>query len=183
MGIWHVFYADWQMECCGTPFSVGDEVSWPLLLNDSGDLLDGDWDDELAKVVGEVADVEGIRVLREETGLTVALHEDPVDVMPPESLGEDRPGDWVRLVGLLTVERHGGEWPEARGRVRALRVVSQEYAETDPGSRTWHPVPGTRSLRPVKTCPKWFTDPDPPTPGRGRRETGALVTLEIPGHG
>ncbi|QTD98155.1 DUF6578 domain-containing protein [Streptomyces cyanogenus] len=26
-----VFYAHWQMECCGTPFAVGDEVSWRLV--------------------------------------------------------------------------------------------------------------------------------------------------------
>ncbi|MFF5531261.1 DUF6578 domain-containing protein [Streptomyces cinerochromogenes] len=26
-----VFYADWQMECCGTPFAVGDEVAWRLV--------------------------------------------------------------------------------------------------------------------------------------------------------
>ncbi|MEV6049471.1 DUF6578 domain-containing protein [Streptomyces sp. NPDC052107] len=26
-----VFYEDWQMECCGTPFAVGDEVSWKLV--------------------------------------------------------------------------------------------------------------------------------------------------------
>ncbi|MEU7482378.1 DUF6578 domain-containing protein [Streptomyces sp. NPDC042319] len=25
-----VFYEDWEMECCGTPFSVGDRVSWAL---------------------------------------------------------------------------------------------------------------------------------------------------------
>ncbi|WP_338055560.1 MULTISPECIES: DUF6578 domain-containing protein [Streptomyces] len=29
MGLWHVFSADWQTECCGTPFPVGDEVSRP----------------------------------------------------------------------------------------------------------------------------------------------------------
>ncbi|POX40595.1 hypothetical protein C3486_13225 [Streptomyces sp. Ru73] len=23
-----VFYEDWEMECCGTPFSVGDRVTW-----------------------------------------------------------------------------------------------------------------------------------------------------------
>ncbi|MFF8727688.1 DUF6578 domain-containing protein [Streptomyces sp. NPDC015171] len=32
-----VFYADWQMECCGTPFAVGDEVRWPLVAADRED--------------------------------------------------------------------------------------------------------------------------------------------------
>ncbi|MEU6675654.1 DUF6578 domain-containing protein [Streptomyces sp. NPDC046925] len=30
MALWNVMYDDWQMECCGTPFSVGDEVTWQL---------------------------------------------------------------------------------------------------------------------------------------------------------
>ena len=30
MGSWQVFYESRQTECCGTPFSVGDEVTWPL---------------------------------------------------------------------------------------------------------------------------------------------------------
>ncbi|MER6677889.1 DUF6578 domain-containing protein [Streptomyces sp. NPDC000983] len=180
MGLWHVFYADWQMECCGTPFSVGDEVGWPLLLNDSGDVLGGDWPDHLAEVVGEVAQVGGIRVLRDGSGLTAALHEDPVDVLAPDEAGAERPGDRIRRAGLLTVERHGGEWPEVRGLVRAVSVVGQEYAEIPPCSGTWQPVPGERSLRAVDTCPKWFTDPAPPTGTRHHRETGALVTLEVP---
>jgi hypothetical protein len=29
-----VFYGDWQMECCGTPFAVGDEVAWKLVAVD-----------------------------------------------------------------------------------------------------------------------------------------------------
>ncbi|MFH8486069.1 DUF6578 domain-containing protein [Streptomyces longisporoflavus] len=30
MALWNVMYDDWQMECCGKPFSVGDEVAWQL---------------------------------------------------------------------------------------------------------------------------------------------------------
>lgn len=29
--IQRVFYEDWQMECCRTPFTVGDEVRWPVV--------------------------------------------------------------------------------------------------------------------------------------------------------
>ena len=32
-----VFYGDWQMECCGTPFHVGDEVGWRLVTVDERD--------------------------------------------------------------------------------------------------------------------------------------------------
>ncbi|MEV5598468.1 DUF6578 domain-containing protein [Streptomyces sp. NPDC052496] len=29
-----VLHRDWEMECCGTPFSVGDQVAWPLVFED-----------------------------------------------------------------------------------------------------------------------------------------------------
>ncbi|MGW5540088.1 DUF6578 domain-containing protein [Streptomyces sp. NPDC003998] len=36
-----VLYEDWQMECCGTPFAVGDEVSWPLVAYDAEAVREG----------------------------------------------------------------------------------------------------------------------------------------------
>ncbi|MFF4499467.1 DUF6578 domain-containing protein [Streptomyces sp. NPDC001401] len=180
MGLWHVYYAGWQMECCGTPFSVGDEVSWQLLFTDADGMLGGGWHEELSKVVGPVGDLpEGddedgsVRVLREETGLTVALG--------GESGADVGPGDRVRLVGLLSVEAHGDEWPEVSGRVRAVRVVSQEYAEMPPGSRSWEPVRGTgaRRFRSVDECPKWFADGERGEKGRRFMEAGVVVTLEV----
>ncbi|GGS11372.1 hypothetical protein GCM10010236_77320 [Streptomyces eurythermus] len=35
-----MFYEDWQMECCGRPFAVGDEVAWPLVAVDPGERRD-----------------------------------------------------------------------------------------------------------------------------------------------
>lgn len=178
MGLWQVFYEGWQMECCGTPFAVLDEVSWPLLLDDADGVLGGGWHDRLTRLVGsveEVPDAEGdaVRVLREETGLTVTLGGEP---------GADaRPGDRIRLTGLLTVERHGGAGPKVSGRVRAVQVVTQTYEETAPGSRSWHPVPGERRLRSVEHCPKWFTDGAPDERGRRSVEAGVMATLEVPG--
>ncbi|MFD8236471.1 DUF6578 domain-containing protein [Streptomyces sp. NPDC059696] len=171
-----MIYEDWQMECCGTPFSVGDEVSWPLLLEDAGHVFGGGWHDQLSKVCGPVEDVGGVRVVREETGLTVALGGDPDD----EEDRRPEPGDRIRSVGLLSVERHGARWPEAGGRVRAVQVLTQAYAETAPGSRTWQPVAGERRLRLVERCPKRFTE-GPREQGRQWRESGVLVTLEVPG--
>lgn len=170
MGLWHVFYADWQMECCGTPFSVGDEVSWPVLLSDADDVLGGGWHHQLTKLVGPVDEVradEGCgRVLREESGLVVGL--------PQGEPGDAGPGDRIRLVGLLTVETHGGRLPEVRGRVRCVQVVTQGYGATAPGSDTWEPVPGRRSLRSVDECPKWFGG------GREQSDAGVVATLEVP---
>ncbi|KOV71043.1 DUF6578 domain-containing protein [Streptomyces sp. MMG1121] len=34
MPLMKVFYEDWQMGCCGTPFAVGDEVAWKLVAVD-----------------------------------------------------------------------------------------------------------------------------------------------------
>ncbi|WP_369168869.1 DUF6578 domain-containing protein [Streptomyces sp. R28] len=176
MGLWHVFYDDWQMECCGTPFKVGDEVSWPLLFQSSDHALGGGWHDQLTKITGSVEDIpaeEGaVRVLREESGLVVALHQHSVDLVSQEELGDVRPGDRLRLVGLLTAEFHSDpDLPDTRGRVRAIQVLRQGYAAMAPGSLTRVPVPGERSLRSVGECPKWFADAD----------AGVLVTLEVPG--
>ncbi|MFF7310889.1 DUF6578 domain-containing protein [Streptomyces sp. NPDC008137] len=175
MRLWHVFYEDWQIECCGTVFSVGEEVSWPLLLQDSDRVLGGGWHDQLTKVAGPVEDVGGVRVLREATGLTVALGGDP----DSDEDRRPRPGDWTRSVGLLSVERHGGRWPEARGRVRAVQVLTQAWAESAPGSRSYEPVAGERWLRGVERCPKRFTETDDGRGGR-QRESGVIATLEVP---
>ncbi|MBR8641308.1 hypothetical protein KEF29_23255 [Streptomyces tuirus] len=181
MGLWHVFYEDWQMECCGKPFTVGDEVSWPLLLLDSDEVLGGGWHDQLSKVAGPVEDVGGVRVVREETGLTVAVAGDPDD----EEDRRPKPGDWTRSVGLLSVERHGAAWPEAGGRVRAVQVLTEAYAESPAGSRTWEPVAGKRRLRLVERCPKRFADREAQPGADGQRlrwrESGVVATLEVPG--
>lgn len=34
MPVWPVLVQDWQHECCGDPFSVGDEVAWTLVFLD-----------------------------------------------------------------------------------------------------------------------------------------------------
>ncbi|WP_219512596.1 DUF6578 domain-containing protein [Nonomuraea ceibae] len=41
---WNVWVADWQMQCCGEPFSVGATVSWTLVPADQA------W---LAQALGE----------------------------------------------------------------------------------------------------------------------------------
>ncbi|MFF2204577.1 DUF6578 domain-containing protein [Streptomyces sp. NPDC058145] len=42
MALKKVFYEEWQMGCCGEPFSVGDEIDWPLVDLDERQLLAGD---------------------------------------------------------------------------------------------------------------------------------------------
>ncbi|MEU1848807.1 DUF6578 domain-containing protein [Streptomyces sp. NPDC019990] len=176
MGLWHVIYEDWQMECCGTPFGTGDEVSWPLLLEDADHAFGGGWHDQLTEAAGLVEEAGGVRLLREESGLTVAVGADPDD----EEDRHPKPGDRIRSIGLLSAERHGAVWPEVAGRVRAVQVLTQAYAESAAGSRTWEPVAGRRRLRLVDRCPKWFADGGEGDRGLRWKEAGVMVTLEVP---
>ncbi|MGW1888788.1 DUF6578 domain-containing protein [Streptomyces sp. NPDC002004] len=183
MVLWNVFYADWQMECCGTPFAVGDEVSWPLLLLRPDDLPDAAaWRPEFSEIEGPVETRDSMPVVQVPGGPVVALQAAPY--------GDDGPGSaTVVRRGLLSVERHGAEWPPTVGRVRTIHIVTQVYAETRPGSRSYEPVPGERRLRPAEACPKWFggaTAVEPrgrknPGSGHHRSDTGVLVQLEVPG--
>jgi hypothetical protein len=69
--------------------------------------------------------------------------------------------------------------------VRAVQVLTQTWAETAPGSRSYEPVAGKRGLRAVERCPRWFTETEGEraADGRGRRscESGVVVTLDVPG--
>ncbi|PKT72364.1 hypothetical protein CW362_13900 [Streptomyces populi] len=176
MGLWRVFYADWQMECCGTPFSVGDEVTWPLLLDEGGETLGGGWSGAIAEITATAEHVRDdgaeMRVLRADDGLVVALSADPGDGAASDGDGTwPGPGRRVTRSGLLTVERHGARWPETTGTVRTIHLVRQDFAEIAPGSRTREPVPASRSSEAVDRCPKWF----------GGGGVGVLAELHVPG--
>ncbi|CAM5238037.1 hypothetical protein SALBM135S_00682 [Streptomyces alboniger] len=233
--VWKVWYEDWQMECCGTPFAVGDEVAWPLMITEEwGDAAWAADLSELAAPVEALADIEGDWSDdafddddedddEDEPGDTDVQGEDVwddgYDGTFEEFMGEDgddgddsdddedfkepfepsvvrdrgvtvpwnRPAPWPeqgRPAGLLTVERHGGRWPRTAGRVLAIHVVTQEFAETHAGSAAFEAVPGERTLRPVEQCPRWFRREAAARAGDGREhywgETGVLVELEVP---
>lgn len=216
MALWNVMYASWQMECCGTPFALDDEVAWPLMLQEPGEVLDpASWEGEFSEVEGpveEVLDEEEDEEYEDEDGLDGEDgdeglgeeywdedDEDDEDFEPLSTLvvrqgglavawvpGPGRPSpppERARLRGLLTVERHSAVWPDTVGRVRSVHIVTQGYAETAPGSRSYEPVPGERWLREVEACPKWFmNEGEGQRDGRGyhRTETGVLVRLEVP---
>ncbi|MEU9448053.1 DUF6578 domain-containing protein [Streptomyces sp. NPDC048277] len=145
MPLLKVFYEDWQLECCGTPFAVGDEVAWKLV-------------------------AYGAAATRENAGYGAEA--------------------WV--------ENHGGPDRPTAGRVHAVRLVHEEYrfhrpdpVPAAPGEglvirgtgRGLEPVPGTVTLEPADSCPRWFGEVDRGTVdglGRVRRTCGALVTLDTP---
>ncbi|QES41286.1 hypothetical protein DEJ49_09930 [Streptomyces venezuelae] len=152
-------YQDWQLECCGDPFAVGDEVTWQLLVDTTAP--EREWAAELTEIEGPVESAGGGPVVCA-GGVTVPW---------------TGSGDWpprLHLRGLLTVEQHGGKWPRTRGVVRGIQVVGQAYREE-------HLVPGKRSLRPVDSCPKRFEHVGRAAAGERlrREETGVLVELEV----
>lgn len=177
MELWKIMYESRQMECCGEPFSVGDEVSWPLLLLPSAARDAWTWQDCLTTLVasdgtaGDGTTGDGRTVVRG-AGLVARW------------TGESRVGKGAEVSGYLSVERHGGVIagvPLTVGTVRSLQVITQGYAENRTGSRMYEEVPDERWLRPVDTCPKWFTRlAQPPAPrkeGYRREATGVLVGL------
>ena len=173
--IWPVMVEDWQFECCGRPFAVGDEVAWRLML----------WEPDDARVPDELlvrldaqaepfthpeAD-EGTIVLR--AGLLTAS-------WWPAQPAHGR----VSLRGLLVEDHHGFaplDLPATAGTVRRIQVVMQGYEEV--GDRTWRQVANRVSLSDV-----------PATPARLSRDSqwsgsirwsvrGMLVGLAVPPSG
>ncbi|MET8099934.1 DUF6578 domain-containing protein [Streptomyces sp. NPDC005236] len=196
MGRWWVFYADWQMECCGTPFSVGDEVNWPLLLGDADDVLGGGWSRELSEIAATVEHVHDdgavIPVLRADDGLSAVVPGGDGDESEGRGRGkgknksrgggrqgraDDRDGAGTGSgrragrTGLLTVERHGARWPGTTGTVRSIHLVHQDLTVTGPGPHALVPAPASRSLEAVDRCPRWF----------GRGCAGVVAELDVPG--
>ncbi|WP_338061088.1 DUF6578 domain-containing protein, partial [Streptomyces kanamyceticus] len=176
-GVWKVLYADWQMECCGTPFAVGDEVTWPLLVLSGGgdglygmDGMDG-WQEDFSEIEGPVVALDSLPGDWLADDIEDEGDEgDEADEGDKDDEGDEEPWEasvvrahgvtvpWnhapprparTALRGLLSVERHGGRWPDTVGRVRTIHVVTQGFAETTEGSGTYAPVPGERWLRPV----------------------------------
>ncbi|WP_369258253.1 DUF6578 domain-containing protein [Streptomyces sp. R35] len=184
MGRWWVWCDNVEIECCGTLFSVGDDVTWPLALEYEEDILDGGWSEQLSKIaapVERVRDGDGmIQVLRADDGLVAALHCNPVDT---SALPD--PGEWGHRVGLLTVERHHGRWPETTGRVLSIALVHQGFVETGPDSRTYFADRRDRFLEPVTRSPARFgRDYDEIRTETGARRhrshAGVLVELHLP---
>ena len=203
MGLWRVFYADWEMECCGTPFSVGDEVTWPLLLDEGGETLGGGWSGALSAITAtpEYVRVDGaeIRVLRADDGLVVALHSDPDDHAADtgtdggRSRGRGRSRGTGTRTGTGTGSGGDGSGPGPGRRVARSGLLTVErhgarWPETTGTVRTIHLVhqdfaetaPGSRTREPVPASRSLeAVDRSPRWFGEGR--AGVLAELYVPG--
>ncbi|MET8855868.1 DUF6578 domain-containing protein [Streptomyces sp. NPDC004579] len=202
MGLWRVFYADWQMECCGTPFSVGDEVTWPLLLDEGGETLGGGWAGALSRITATVEYVRDdgaeIPVLRADDGLVVALRADPEG--DPAGTGGGRGTGKGKGKGKGASGRAGGHTgpggggtgpgPAPRAARSGLLGVERHGArlpETTGTVRTIHLVhqefaptaPGSRTREPVPASRSFeAVDRTPRWFGEGR--AGVLAELHVP---
>ncbi|MGJ5751064.1 hypothetical protein FB563_4623 [Streptomyces puniciscabiei] len=148
-----VFYEDWQMECCGTPFAVGDEVAWRLVAHDAEGVREGHG-------YGAEAWVEN--------------HGGP----DQETAGRVRAIDLVHQEYLAYTDQRALERLD-----RAREPSKTRGPVILPSPYSMEPVPGAHTLEAVDTCPKWFEHQEPgrdPGPHRIRRAQGVLVTLELP---
>ncbi|MFD5798217.1 DUF6578 domain-containing protein [Streptomyces diastatochromogenes] len=154
MALMRVFYEDWQMECCGKPFSVGQEVGWRLVAVDGEEAGNGGRQGAEAWVENHggpkhktVGHVRAIDLVHQE----YAAHHDP-RADEPAVLADLKPGTVV-----------------FRGTGRKLEPV--------PGARTLEPVDSC-----PKWFGDFEEEEQPPrkVPYRVRRAVGALVTLEVP---
>lgn len=173
-----VWVDDWQYQCCGTPFAVGDQVSWTLT---------ADSDDFLVRALGDHAprqefslslrdrirdaDVDLAGVVGESDGLRVFI-DDSATGAPTR----DAPFATVRLPR----EDHHIDVPATleptHGIVRRIRLVRFGYRSD--GSGGLEPRENDASLEDVRAAPR-----NPRQQVEGRRFSGFLVDLETRGAG
>jgi hypothetical protein len=149
-----VFYEDWQMECCGTPFAVGDEVAWRAVAYDAEGIRE-------EPRYGAEAWVENHGGPDEETTGRVSA----IDLVRQEYL--------VRTDPHLRARHDRAMQPD--GKPPGLVILPSPYS--------MEAVPEAYTLEPVDACPKWFGGEEPgrgPGPHRVRRAVGVLVTLDVP---
>ena len=114
-----ILYEQWQMECCGTPFSAGDAVQWPVCLP-----LKSDFPSYIGKIdyIYDAHDINpGGLFLLEGTVSSVRLlyekyapkHDDPRTLVPVSGTtfdctraeGFEPPRDGMNCSGYIAVLR------------------------------------------------------------------------------
>ncbi|GCD38180.1 hypothetical protein OEIGOIKO_05991 [Streptomyces chrestomyceticus JCM 4735] len=105
-----VFHRGWEMECCGTPFSVGDEVAWPLVFESVPEADVAVWADCL-----------------DERGLlrTVTLHGGAAD----KRSGASRIAGRVRSIQVVVVGYRGAEPVPGERWLRSVERCPKWFAD------------------------------------------------------
>lgn len=60
-----IYYESWQMDCCGTPFAIGDTVKWDCVKSDDDWIIKADYYYEAHEkchfiITGKVAEIYGV---------------------------------------------------------------------------------------------------------------------------
>jgi len=170
-----VFVSSWQMECCGTPFKLGEQAQWRLLFVDAG--RSGS---EPVEHHGELtAHAELFSWDLGEPGRTDIRLTAGAAILYWSAA--DAIAGMVTLTGGVHEDHHADvpeDFPITTGVVRRIRVETRDYREDPPGSRGWVYANSIATYRDVSVSPKWFADV-PGEAGRTRAETGVLVELEV----
>ncbi|MFD7665923.1 DUF6578 domain-containing protein [Streptomyces sp. NPDC059788] len=97
-----VLHRDWEVECCGTPFAVGDEVAWPLVFESVAEADAAVWADCLdERGLLRVATLHGAAPEKGSGAPWPAGHVRSIDVVVVGYGGDGRPvpGErWLRPV-------------------------------------------------------------------------------------
>jgi len=164
---WPVYVDGWQLECCGDPFAVGDEVEWTLTLVPGHPMRQELLVDFSGEVEAPASDYERSGYVVRSGGVRVFVE----DATAVDRRFETR--------GLISEEHHGGipdAVPPTRGRVRRIQLVTTLYVRA--ADRTWTPKPGEDELHDLTHSPAQFTELDT-TPELRTSQTGLLVLLEV----
>lgn len=178
----------WQMECCGTPPSMGAEVSWRL-----------DWAPQYASTLTtgwllsarlHRLPLPGNDVWREAQPHTAGSIESTVPAVATSRglsvyLAADVPlATQVTLTGVLHEDHHVDspvETPMTSGLITRVRLVSWAY-ELDRSARAWRPRDGSAELTEVSTAPAFLPHAVPgPDVDAYRSFSAILVDLLIRG--
>jgi hypothetical protein len=164
---WPVYVEGWQLECCGAPFAVGDEVEWTLMLTPDPSL-------PAELLVDFSGNVEQTASDEKRSGCIVRSGELRAWVEGTGVTDHD-----FHMRGLLVEEHHGATpdgVPFTRGAVRRIQMVTRPYIPA--GERGWIPKPAEAELRDLPQSPPGFTDEET-LPELRRIQTGLLVSLDV----
>jgi hypothetical protein len=175
-----VLLESWQIECCGTPPGVSDQVSWTLVLAPAG----GAAQDERAEVGFELV----ARPWPLGPGATSGLRFDPGDEWPTRLDAGGLHVFWrapapqrgqVAVTGRLLADHHGAvpdRFPPTVGTVTRVRVRTRAYVPRPDSPRTLVPR-GTPRYRDVDRAPDRYARRD----ARGwiEEEDAVLVDLAV----
>jgi len=144
-----------QLQCCGTPFAVGDRVAWTLRF-----------------LPGAGAESETLEVLVEPGASVVRLGGACL------ALRDDGPSGTVR--GAVMEDHHGGV-PEGHaatdGTVRRIRVVNREFVPHPVEPRSWVRADLPARYRDVRMTPHRYAFVQ--DGARMNHDTELLVDLEV----